>query len=402
MRVNEREASWIEGLTVGDEIILSEMEKSSEPLVSVLGRFIYNRFGVDIPAVAWVDAEIPEHLQMRVSIRDHQNRELKSARDVSILHGLTDTKGDKIPRKSSHIWEKAKARWEKEGIVSWDFGALPETISLSPDLVSYPALSPAQNSVEIRLHGNRQEAVKSHLKGIRNLFVLHFRKEVKLLKKDLKLPSHLSSKSIDFGGPKAIESAMFESLMARFFDHNIRTESEFEKRAQSVASEMFSTAKRLMKRTDQVLSAYHHAVGFIHQMAMKNKRNPSAEDLCKRLLVEMGALVPQDFLERYAMARLDHVPRYLKALEIRAERGVYNPEKDREKEALIAPLKEALRRNLPDVRKQASSEKRRAFEAFFWMVEEYKVSVFAQELKTAVPVSAKRLNEKMRELERMA
>jgi len=123
--------------------------------------------------------------------------------------------------------------------------------------------------------------------------------------------------------------------------------------------------------------------------------------LCKRLLTEMGALVPQDFLERYDMAHLAHVPRYLRALEIRAERGAYNPDKDREKEAHVTPLKAVLVRNLSHITSGASPEKRRAFEEFFWMVEEYKISVFAQELKTAIPVSAKRLDEKMRELERM-
>ena len=112
--------------------------------------------------------------------------------------------------------------------------------------------------------------------------------------------------------------------------------------------------------------------------------------------------MPEDFLERYRMERLSHVPRYLRALEIRAERGTYNPDKDREKEALLTPLKAVLKKNLPDITSgAASSEKRRAFEEFFWMVEEYKVSVFAQELKTAIPVSAKRLDKKMRELERM-
>jgi len=383
------------------EIILSEMEKSSEPLISALGRFIYKRFAVDIPATAWVDADIPEHLKMRVSIRDHQNRELTSARDVSILHGLTETDKKNGSDTSSHIWKRAKAQWEKEGLISWDFDTLPETIPLSSDLVAFPALSPCQNSVEIRLFSNRCDAITTHLLGVRELFRLHFRKELKLLKKDLKLPSHLSSKSIDFGGPKSVETAMFESLITRFFVHNIRTETEFKKRVQSVAPELFSTGKRLLKLTGEVLSAYHHAMQFIHQMAVKNQRNLPAETLCKRLLTELWALVPQDFLERYAMDHLAHVPRYLRALEIRAERGTYNPDKDREKEALIAPMKEVLRQNLPIITSGASPDKRSAFETFFWMVEEYKVSVFAQELKTAIPVSAKRLDEKMRELQRM-
>ena len=382
------------------EIILSEMEKSSDPLISTLGSFIYKRFGVDIPAVAWADSDIPEHLQMRVSIRDHRNRELKSARDTSILNRLPEL-DKKQTEKQPDVWRKATAQWEKQSIVSWSFKTLPETISLPPDLVAFPALSPAENSVEIHLFRNRQEALQSHRRGVRKLFMLNFRKELKLLKKDLKIPSNLSPKTVDFGGPRSMEATMLEALMARFFDRDIRTETAFKETAQSAALEIFPTGKRLMELTDQVLSAYHHAIRFIHQTEIKNRNNPPAASLCKRLLTEMGALVPQDFLERYSMARLAHVPRYLRALEIRAERGVYNPDKDREKEALITPLKAVLTRNLPHITSGASPEKRRAFEEFFWMVEEYKISVFAQELKTSIPVSAKRLDEKMRELERM-
>jgi len=382
------------------EIILSEMQKSSDPLLSTLGSFIYKRFGVDIPAVAWADSYIPEHLQMRVSIRDHRNRELKSARDTSILNRLPEV-DKKQAEKQPNVWRKATAEWEKQGIVTWSFKTLPETVSLTPGIVAFPALSPAENSVEIRLFRNRQEALESHRRGVKKLFILHFRKELKLLKKDLKIPSYLSSKTVDFGGPKSVETAMFETLRARFFDGDIRTETEFKKKVESADLEIFPTGRRLIELTSQVLSAYHHAIQFIHQVEIKNRNNPPATSLCKRLLTEMGALVPQDFLERYDMAHLAHVPRYLRALEIRSERGAYNPDKDREKEALVTPLKAVLIRNLSHITSGASPEKRCAFEEFFWMVEEYKISVFAQELKTAIPVSAKRLDEKMRELERM-
>ncbi|MCG6879530.1 MAG: ATP-dependent RNA helicase HrpA [Deltaproteobacteria bacterium] len=383
------------------EIILAEMEQSEDPLISTLGKFIYNRFGVDIPAAAWADAEIPEHLQMRVSIRDHLNRELKSTRKVSILNQLPN--GQKqLPDKTSRLWKNAKKQWEKQGIDSWQVKTLPDAIPLSSKLVAFPALSQAQNGVDIRLFSDRRQALESHVKGVRKLFMIRLRKELKFLKKDLKMPSHLSSKTVDFGGPGSVENAMFEKLMAHFFDRNIRAKTEFEKIAHAVSTEILSTGKRLMALTGQVLSAYHHAMGFIHQLLIKNERNLPASNLCKRLITEMGALVPEDFLERYDMERLLHVPRYVRALEIRAERGAYNPDKDREKGALIKPLKAVLKKNLPDITSgAASSEKRRAFEDFFWMVEEYKVSVFAQELKTAIPVSAKRLDEKMRELERM-
>ena len=381
------------------EIILSEMEKSTNPLLSTLGTFIYKRFGVDIPASAWEISGIPEHLQMRVSIRDHRDRELQSARDTSILSRLPNI-DKKQPGNESSIWKTARAEWEKQGITMWDFDTLPETISLAPNLSAFPALSPAENGADIRLFRNLQEALESHRKGVKKLFMIHLRKQLKLLKKDLKIPTSMSSKTIDFGGPGCVESAMFETLMVRFFNLDIRSEKAFIETANAADHAIFPEGKRLRELTGEALSAYHHAMQFIHQIEIRNKTTAAAA-LCKRLATEMGALVPRDFLERYTMDHLVHLPRYLKALEIRAERGAYNPDKDREKEALITPLKAALKKSLPAITSSASPDKRRVFEEFFWMVEEYKVSVFAQQLKTHVPVSAKRLDEKMREVERM-
>ena len=91
-----------------------------------------------------------------------------------------------------------------------------------------------------------------------------------------------------------------------------------------------------------------------------------------------------------------HIPRYLKALATRMERAKLNPVKDKERAALIAPYlarSKALRENPPK-----SAEAREQLDAFRWMVEEYKVSLFAQELGTAMPVSPKRLDEQLQRI----
>jgi ATP-dependent helicase HrpA len=93
--------------------------------------------------------------------------------------------------------------------------------------------------------------------------------------------------------------------------------------------------------------------------------------------------------------------RYLKALMIRAERGLLHLEKDRSKTREIKPFEEFLQDSLNNLTPLTSVEKRQTLEDFRWLIEEYKVSLFAQELKTPYPVSKKRLAEKMREIERM-
>jgi ATP-dependent RNA helicase HrpA len=92
----------------------------------------------------------------------------------------------------------------------------------------------------------------------------------------------------------------------------------------------------------------------------------------------------------------------LRALEVRAERGKNDPDKDRKKAAEVRPFLEAQRRLEEGTRAGISPEKKKAIEEFRWMIEEFKVSLFAPELKTPFPVSAKRLAAKVKEIDAMA
>jgi ATP-dependent helicase HrpA len=101
------------------------------------------------------------------------------------------------------------------------------------------------------------------------------------------------------------------------------------------------------------------------------------------------------------MDDLTHLPRYLRAFEVRAERGAHDPEKDKSKQAQVEEFAEGLRSMKERISPATSEEKMAAVEKFRWMLEEFRVSLFAQELKTRFPVSKKKLEEKKREIERM-
>ena len=111
------------------------------------------------------------------------------------------------------------------------------------------------------------------------------------------------------------------------------------------------------------------------------------------LAAELASLVSSRFLERIAYERLTHLPRYLKALLMRLERAALNPAKNQERLRQLAPYQDALKKL--QAQPPRSTEAQRQVEAFRWMVEEFKVSVFAQELGTAVPVSPKRLDQQL-------
>lgn len=381
------------------DIIMAEMERRSEPLLSALGRFIYRRFGVDIPASEWPASEIPDYLNMRVSILDHQGREIRAGKGASILSEYATCVSP--AQVEPETWEKARAKWEKKGIMSWDFGDLPETISLGTNLPAYPGLEPAAGWVNIRLFKNSAETSETHRKGVKALFMIRFREDLKFLKKDLKLPETSFVKAAYFGGGRTVERGMYDNITNRFFLLNIRTEEGFSRHASAIGRSILPEGRSLIELTERVLDAYHNVRQNLDLIQTANRSNPPVQAFVSRLTRELEGLVPKDFLDRYAPDRIAHLPRYLKALKIRAERGAYDREKDQEKAGRIEPFTEALRRNLADISSHASLEKRKSFEEFFWMVEEFKVSIFAQELKTPFPVSAKRLEKKLREVERM-
>ena len=103
-------------------------------------------------------------------------------------------------------------------------------------------------------------------------------------------------------------------------------------------------------------------------------------------------LVPLDFADIYSSGVIEDIPRYLKAKEVRLERGVNNIEKDNEKARPVEEFEAIMKEMNDNLSPYASIEKKEGIEQLRWMIEEYRVSVFAQELGTAFPVSIKRLN----------
>ncbi|MBW1746586.1 MAG: DUF3418 domain-containing protein, partial [Deltaproteobacteria bacterium] len=116
---------------------------------------------------------------------------------------------------------------------------------------------------------------------------------------------------------------------------------------------------------------------------------------------ELSRLVPERFMDLYDNERLTHIARYIKAIDIRAQRASVNFEKDELKAKKLKIYVDGLNEMLKKLSSFVSEEKKQAIEEYFWLIEEYKVSVFAQELKTAFPVSEKKLDKKLKEIERM-
>ena len=369
-------------------ILMDEMKRTDESLLTVMGRFLYQRFGVDIPASAWPTEALPDHLRMRVAITDHQGRELRT--------------GTEVPHaESSRAWEAMRTQWERDGITSWDFEALPEQIPVEAALAAYPALEPSDSGVRIRLLSSAAKAAETHRDGVARLLSLCLGRDLKFARKVLRLPASASPAAVYFGGARAVESALEKSLVRHLFRADARTREAFDALAERLAPRIVAEANDLLDRVIRVLDAYSGLRSTLHGLETASKAPPAVQTLCASLRHELARLVPENFLDRYPPERLEHLPRYLRAMEIRAERGSFDPGKDRKKAEEVRVFEEELARMRADLSPNATPEKRRALEDFAWMIEELLVSVFAQELSTAIKVSPKRLKQKADEIRRM-
>ena len=132
-----------------------------------------------------------------------------------------------------------------------------------------------------------------------------------------------------------------------------------------------------------------------------NKADPILRPVFIALQNELSSLVPVNFIEVYESKHVPHITRYVKGIGIRTGRALDNPEKERVKAEKIKPYDTALKQILSELSEDTTEEKKQETEAFFWMLEEYKLSVFAQEIKTAYPISPKKLDKQLKIISRM-
>ncbi|MBU1169340.1 MAG: ATP-dependent RNA helicase HrpA [Proteobacteria bacterium] len=371
-----------------------------QPLSTVLGKFIHQHLGIDIPASAWTADGVPPHLLMRVAILDAKGKVLTQGRDPNILcRDFSIQAGD-------DGFLQAKTRWEKESVLPWDCGDIPESVSLDGQGavkgLAFPGLSVEKNAVALRLFRTRNLAEKSHKQGVRALFEKHLSSHLKSLKKDLTLTGQHRLYANYFGGDSLLNRSLYQRALSELFSVNIRSKETFFDHALKTRPKLHAFGQELYTITLLILDAFHQARSLIYSRELKEAPKGSIPDVAIDLRRELASLVPPSFIELYDMGRLRHLSRFIQGIGIRAQRAFENPDKDRSKAKEVQPYMDMLKGFVNDLKPTDSDEKKDRIEDFFWLIEEYKISVFAQELKTPVKISGKRLAAVAGDIRRMA
>jgi ATP-dependent helicase HrpA len=382
------------------QTIIREMPRGRESLPTALSRFLFERMQVDIPAAAWSVDSLPDHLKMRLAITDADGQVVASGRDESLLDRQA------ADRRLPGGLKPLRKQWERGGIADWDFGDLPDMLSVKDRQGKswrvYPRLEADGDDIRLRVFTDPQAADAAHPGGVAALFARRFADDLKFLKRNLKLPGLLKRQVHYFGGMAAVESQLVQCVTGELFAVGLLTRADFDAHAAKlVEMRIHQCGQDLRDAVIAVIEAHHEAQCRI--LEVERQRIPAAlvGQFLQTLKDELARLLPKDFVRLYDHQRLTHMVRYLTTVSIRVQRGLTDLEKDRARQARVAPFVETLNRMLTSVDAATSDDKREALEAFFWMIEEYKVSLFAQEVGTDGPVSAKRLDKLVSEIERM-
>lgn len=390
-------------------IIAKEMPKDDRPLFTLLSSFIKKRFNLVIPATLWSDRNLSDHLKMRISIKDEKGKEIKAIRDNTVLNEFSKT----MPQKKRNAFEIARKTYEKTDITKWDFEDLEPFIHIANESdftqKGYPGLKveikpgPKNNlsRLSLRLFKSEQAARISHCKGIEHLFKLCFPDHFKALKKDIKTSSGIQQIAPLFNGPTPIQTSLLDLITATMFSENIRTKKEFEIHAKKEFKNLYNTGKKFIKTAVELGKEYQACFELIQKLSFKHQKKKKTFDNLTHLFKNLSNLVPPNFMELYSYDRIRHLSRYVACIRIRAQKVVDNPLKEEKKALQVAGYSKHLNSLLSSLSQNSSREKSQQVEEFFWLLEEYKISLFAQELKTSVKVSAKKMDQFLLKLSTM-
>jgi ATP-dependent helicase HrpA len=393
--------------------IVREFQPTGTSFLQDLGTFLHRKFGVAVKANDWPANALPAHLRPRIEIVDDAKKSLGVGRDLAGLQQqLKQTKIEPPIKTDSADWTRAAQQWERFGVTDWNFGDLPERITVTEGtglpLYAWPGIEFAEGVVNVRLFRTLDQSRAASLTGAQRLAELAIQKDLAWLEKDLRALSRFDSLYAPLGDSAELRETSLEHLKRYLLPAEplpALTRAAFDSAVAEARQRLLGLATQFMDRLGPLLQLWQQLqqrIGAVAISAPSGSRSLSSLSqlgaapparVPSPMAAELVNLMPARFLERVEYDRLPHLARYLKALLIRTERAALNPVKDQERLRQVAPYQDALRKLR--ARPQLSPAARREMETFRWLIEEFKVSLFAQELGTAMPVSAKRLDQQL-------
>ena len=372
------------------DALLQSISPDEGKLLEVVSQRLKRMTGVTIPEDAWDLLSIPSHLKMNFKVVDDSGKTVQQGRSLSLLkQGLQGEVQQSLSQVAEQGIEQAK-------LTEWSFGELPQEyvkLQAGYEIKAFPALIDERDSVAIKLLDNPQQARARTKAGLRRLLLLNIPSPVKYLQESLPNKAKLGLYFNPFG--RVLEliddciAAGVDALIAQSaLPHNA---ASFNALREKVRAELGDVVVAIALKVEQILTLCHDI-----QKRLKGKVDLAHVQSQGDIKQQLNELIFKGFVSSHGADRLDDILRYLQAMQKRLEKLPVDPQRDRllmhefqkAQEAYDSLLgKYAGARLLPE-----------PVQAIYWMLQELKVSLHAQQLGTPQPISVKRILHAVQEI----
>ncbi|MBU2070311.1 MAG: ATP-dependent RNA helicase HrpA [Gammaproteobacteria bacterium] len=346
--------------------------------------------GLTIPEDAWDLTSLPLHLKMNFKVVDDAGKTLQQSRSLNVLkQGLQG----EVQQSLSQVAEQGI---EQDKLTQWSFGVLPrEYVKLQAgyEIKAFPALVDERDSVAIKLLDNPQQALDTTKQGLRRLLLLNIPSPVKYLQESLPNKAKLGLYFNPFGRVlELIDDCIAAGVDALVAQGTLpQNETDFAALREKVRAELGDTVLAIALKVEQILTLCHDI-----QKRLKGKVDLAHVQSQGDIKQQLNELIFKGFVSGHGAARLDNILRYLQAMQKRLEKLPVDPQRDR---LLMHEYQKAFDAYNNLLGKFAGSKVLpEQVQAIYWMLQELKVSLHAQQLGTPYPISVKRVLHAVQEI----
>lgn len=364
-----------------------EGNDSRPDLLTALESYLKKEHSLVISAKDWQVDQLPAHLLMRFDVVDHQQKSLGVSRSLMDLQSrFAEHAAEEITKAQSDV------SWPEEGITAWTFGDLPDFVMVSrgeQQFRAYPVVVDKGASVGVALFDAPSTALDAHKKGLRRLAALENAKAVKYLLRNMPKLKEMCLIYSVLAPADELKADLLDLILEQcFFEqgYKIREQAAFATRMQQ-ASALMPVANQVCQLVEQILLAYQTA-----RQQFQMKQQHCSQSAKQDIQLQLDNLLYAGFLKATPYAWLQEMPRYFRALTVRLEKLADSPAADEKKLQLLQPLLQQYQQLKGSV---SENEDTTELTKLRWMLEEYRVSLFAQPMKTAIPVSPKRIEKQI-------
>ncbi|MDX2090714.1 MAG: ATP-dependent RNA helicase HrpA [Kofleriaceae bacterium] len=351
------------------------------PLLPALERAIFELTGERISRTAWDLRTVPAYFELSYRVVDERDKVLGAGRDLADLQRT-------LGHRAKEVWAAVpRERFERANIRAWDFDTLPASVTVDVSgrrIQAFPALVETETTVDLRLLESPAAAEAASRDGIRRLCMVAlgttWTKLDAQLPASLPLPKEARRQLLQRALDEAFQLAPPAQLPRDKATFNQRV-TEGRNQLPIILIELAQIVVEVSREHDKVRAALRPLTG----------KPGIVRAVVEDVESQLAHITPPDLLRTTSVARIQHIVRYLKAIQIRLQRQANDPQKDQQKAAQVVPLWQQFVGKREQLKQRGRTPAELA--ELGWLFEELRVQVFAPELKTAVPVSVARVHD---------